>query len=302
MRDHAKEPRFRRPEFQRKLKKASRYTRRAESLDGPRFAVFGILLRSRLAQVFGILFFLTLVYFLVVSPRFLVKKVSLTTPGASPEAVAQVLLALRRERTFLIPRNHLLLLNSRNLFAALQSELPEMKRITYFRRHWPDWIELGIEQREARYVWQSGNNFYFMDQDGIVFARLTNYLPQDYRQDLIVDRGSGGVKVGEQIEVKRHLEFINELKAEWLAQIAQPKIASFAIPGVLSSDIFAKTALGFEVYFDQERDAAVQLANLKLLLNQEIRPETYDGLSYIDVRLPNVAYYCYKDAPCAQNP
>lgn len=300
MRDLTREPRFRGREFRRKLKKASTYTRKAASLEEPRFDALRSLLRSRAVRSLLLLVALAGIYYLVFSSYFLVKKVSVTTEGVQPGAIAEVLQSLRRHRTFFVPKNHILLLTKDSLLEALRTTVPEIKGITYYRRHWPDWIELGIEQREARYVWQSGENFYFIDQDGIPFAKLQNYFPELYTQELIVDRAAADVKLGEQLEAREHLAFIENLKSEWDGQIFQTKIAGFSIPGALSSDVFARTAFGFEVYFDLERGVSAQLSSLKLLLELEIRPETYNGLSYIDVRLPNVAYYCYKDALCAK--
>lgn len=300
MKDHAKEPRFRRPEFQRKLKKASMYSREIGSTEEPGAWYLARMLFSRKAAFLYLLIFLAAVYYLVFSPYFLVKKVALTTAGVKAEAVAAVLQELATQRTFFIPRNHLLLLNSQSFFPVLQKELPEVKRITYFRRHWPDWLEVGIEQREARYVWQSGLNYYFLDQDGIAFAKLPDYLPRLYPQGLIVDRSGAAVKLGQSLKIARQLAFVNELKREWPKAISQTSIASFSVPAVLSGDLFVKTSTGFEVYFDLERPVSDELGSLKLLLAEAIKPETYNGLAYIDVRLPNVAYYCYKDAACAE--
>lgn len=54
----------------------------------------------------------------------------------------------------------------------------------------------------------------------------------------------------------------------------------------------------YTVIFDSTADARKSLEELKLLLSQTT-PERYDQLSYIDLRIPNKAYLCLLNTPCA---
>ena len=150
-----------------------------------------------------------------------------------------------------------------------------------------------------KYVWQSGSDFYLLDQDGVVFQAIASYAPETFSQALIIDTSAAPVTAGEGLSIKPILEFVSRAKDAWQTHINQAGLVHFSVPGGKSQDILVKTTIGFNVLFDLERDPVEQLENLKILLNREILPETHGGLSYIDLRLPHMAYYCYKDAPCA---
>lgn len=283
----ARESRFRKPEFQEKLARARSYER-----DG-RFH-FG----WKRALALGLI--PVIVYYLAVSQRFIVKTAIVSAPGPNAEQIEDVLVRMQNEHLFyVIPKSHILTLSKASLLSEIQQELPEVRSIRIFKKKWPDRVELAIEEREPLYVWQSGINFFLLDQDGVVFQETPSYTPEAFSQILIVDSTQVPVKTGEELPIRSILGFIDQVKKEWSQKINQTNYLHFTVPGVKSQDIFVKTAIGFNVYFDLERDVGEQLENLKLILNQEIGQETYTGLSYIDLRLSHMAYYCYKDAPCA---
>jgi len=60
-----------------------------------------------------------------------------------------------------------------------------------------------------------------------------------------------------------------------------------------------KTEKGFIIKLDIYSDLEKTLSQLKLLL-KEIGEGRMEGLKYIDARLLDKAYVCYKDAKCAQ--
>lgn len=222
-----------------------------------------------------------------------IDEVALETTGIASDAMAESLRQMSQDRIYLIPASHILIINQERLLPYLQKELPQIRTLTKFKRVFPDRIEIAIEERKPLYVWQSKDSFYLLDQDGVVFQKITNYNPAAYSQDLIIDTSGSEVRVGQELKLDKALAFI-----EQTSQIKND-FTSFSLPASKSLDIFAKTSMGYEVYFDLDRSVNIQFANLDLLLSREIKPETLNGLSYIDLRLPDIAYYCYKDAPCA---
>jgi hypothetical protein len=132
-----------------------------------------------------------------------------------------------------------------------------------------------------------------------VYQRLVNYDRLIHPQPVIEDTLRGKVALGENLGIEEVLEFITELNSNWRELISGVDMLGASLPGTKSVDLFVETAAGFQVFFDLKRPAQSQVKNLKLLLDQEIDPATLGGLSYIDLRLPDIAYYCYKDAPCA---
>jgi hypothetical protein len=273
--------RFRNPEFRQKLERARNYER------NPGF-------RKRLSRAVVLACALFVLYYLSVSQRFLI------TQTDSPE-VADVLKRMQKERVFyLIPKNHFLVLTRNSLLAAMQKELPRVRSIKSFKKKLPNALALSIETREALYVWQTGPDFFLLDQDGVIFQKIAAFSPETFSQILVTDTSGAEAKAGDRLAIERDLEFIQQIKNNWANEINQTVFASFALPGLKSEDLILKTQTGYSVYFDLNRSPQTQLSNFHLILSQEIKPETYSGLSYIDLRLPTTAYYCYKDAPCAE--
>lgn len=230
----------------------------------------------------------------------MVREVAVSSEGPSSEQVSDVLKKMSQERIgYVIPGNHMAVLNRSRMLAALQKELPQVRQIKSFKRIYPNKLELVLEERQPFYVWQSGEEFFLLDQDGVIFRELTSYSPQTFSQILITDTSETEVQTGQELEIKKILAFVEEIKNNWALYIPQTSFVSFSISGIKSQDILARTATGYQVYFDMDRKAVKQLSNLKLILDGEINPETYSGLSYIDLRLATIAYYCYQDAPCA---
>ncbi|OGE79197.1 MAG: hypothetical protein A2751_04355 [Candidatus Doudnabacteria bacterium RIFCSPHIGHO2_01_FULL_46_14] len=283
----ARENRFRKPEFQEKLAKARGYERDSR-------------LRFRWKRAAVLALILAIVYFLTVSQRFLVKTAVVSEPGPSAEQIKDVLSRMQNEHLlYVIPKNHILVLNKSSLLSEIQQELPEVRSIKIFKKKWPNGLGLALEEREPIYVWQTGAKYFLLDQDGVVFQEIPTYTPEVFSQILIVDSTVAPVKNGERLPISSILGFIEQIRKDWTTSINQTNYSHFSIPGVKSQDIFARTAIGFNVIFDLEAGPKQQLESLSLILSREIRQETYTGLSYIDLRLSDKAYYCYKDAPCA---
>lgn len=282
--------RFATPRFQEKLVRAREYQRNAaKSKAGFWFFV----------SIAGLLV-LTAGYFLTLSPTFLVKSAVLRGGGLSPEQIEEAILRLNYERVFFVPKNHLILLSRSRMEEFFRQEFPQVRGITFYRRAFPDQIELEIEIRKPSFVWQSGQDFFLLDQEAVAFQKIAGYAPAAYSETLIIDSTVSPVRIGVGLDIPAVLTFTEEASKIWPRKIAQTSLAGYKLAGVKSLDIAAATAVGFEVYFDLNRRADIQLDNLALLLNREINPETLSGLAYIDLRLPDIAYYCYKDAPCAQ--
>lgn len=299
----SKQQRFRRPEFQEKLARARQYQRKSLPVDdGPGMRFFRrIGLGSKILRFAVLVFMLVIGYYLFLSRAFLVSDVSLeeNSPGPGTAEIAGVLRKLGDSRVYLIPENHMLFLSRGKLLSVLQINFPEVREITFFRRSFPNHIALSLEVRKSEYVWQSGQKYYLLDQDGVVFQEVGRYFEAAFPEILIKDGQNREVAVGQKLEIKKILAFIQNLKELWPGYVTQTTFTAFFTPAIQSPDLVAETLAGFRVLFDLDRSASVQLQSLRLLLNETIPAETIPGLSYIDLRLPATAYYCYKDAPCA---
>ena len=297
-----KRKRFRRPEFQQKLERARRFSRQPKQK--PKNKSDRILtalgLKSKSGRALAAAAALAAVYFLTASPYFLVRSASISGLNLRSSQIENFFSKVEQSRVFLVPRNHILLIDKENFSAALKAEFADARRVSRFKRVLPNRLEADVEVRERKYVWQAGNEYFFMDQDGVIFQRVDNYDPALFRQTLVSDSTLQPVQIGEKLNVDKALVFLDAATENWERIVFSPGVVSASLPGTASVDIVISTDAGFDVLFDLNRGALGQLQNLQLLLTQEINPETWSGLKYIDLRLPNVGYYCYRDAECAR--
>ena len=295
--------RFRKPDFQAKLARARTYQRKSSPRPTGSFGrlLFALGLRSKFSKFLILAFLVAAAYYLTISDRFIVTEAILdSTTELTQDQIKATLAKMRHSRTgMIIPSNHILVLDPTKLLSALQHDIPEIRSIKKFKKIFPNKLELSLEKREAIYVWQSGSDFFLLDQDGVIFSKLENFAPDESQKILINDTTARAVAIGEKLPIEKDLNFTVSINELWPKMVTQTTLKSFMLPSLQSSDILAKTDIGFAVYFDTMRSPETQMKNLSSLLNSEIKPETYSGLSYIDLRLSHIAYYCYKDAPCA---
>lgn len=283
--------RFRRPEFQEKLARARKFQRKSEPASHvPRY---------RFALVTLAILCAALIYFFVISPFFLVKQITLIDNHNLQPKISEIMQKLASERYYLVPKNHILLLTKSRVLQELQSEISEIKHLEYYKRIFPDQIAIKLEERKRQYIFSTHEKYYFLDQDGVAFEALLDYEAEINKVPLIIDESGFEINLGENLAISGVLNFLSSLMQDWPIQINGIKIMNFSLPSLEGSDLKVMTETGFVVYFDLKRDTSVQVKNLGYLLNSEIKSETHSGLSYIDMRLPNTGYYCFKDAPCA---
>src|SRR3990167_3802831 len=120
----AHESRFRKPEFKEKLARARTYERRIGNAWWPRYFVLALCLAA--------------IYFLAVSKTFLAVEASVNENGPSAEDVKNSLISLESQRLwYLIPRNHILILDKASLLPELRKSLPEVRSIKTLKKSWP---------------------------------------------------------------------------------------------------------------------------------------------------------------------
>ncbi len=293
--------RFRRPEFQEKLVRARRFARKSEPVPeslGPRF-LKAIGLGKTWVRLLLAAILLTALYFLLVSKVFLVTDALILSGGPPQDELQNALSKLSRQRVYLVPKNHLLIFNKTRALAALQADFPEIRSIESFQRIFPNKAILAITERRPQYIWKTGQDYFYLDQDGVAFQNIASFNAASQTEPVISDETASKVSLGLPFKARALFGFADNLRRVWPQQIFSTGFSEFSLAGVASTELKVKTTAGFVVYFDLGRDAEIQIKNLAYLLNSGIKPETIGGLSYIDLRLPNVGYYCFKDAPCA---
>ena len=162
----------------------------------------------------------------------------------------------------------------------------------------PNTLKIVVEERVPQAIWQTGDDFFFISQDSV----LTEQLPNGYATSTVnflrlVDISAEPALVGEHVETNKLLEFTSQIKAVWPAKTGT-QIHEIQLPSRASPDIFIVSGKSWKVYMDLNANPARQLESLSLILNKEIPPDKLANLAYIDLRLGNTAYYCFRNEPC----
>lgn len=239
-----------------------------------------------------------LIYFLAISPYFVVTKVNVGgNIQLSSEQIQNTLVQGTPKKLGLIPSNHFWFLSKNSSEKKLIVEFPTIKRVTKYKRQWPNKIEIEILERNPGFVIVVNNRSYLIDDEGMVVKELFEPL----QLPKVINQVSDDVKVGEIFNNSKLVGFIMSGSRQWPNKISS-KFTEIRIPGIASTQVQFVSTEGWSVFFDINRSAESQLSSLLLIINNQINPKDRLNLAYIDLRFEKSAYYCFKNSPCEQQP
>jgi cell division septal protein FtsQ len=196
--------------------------------------------------------------------------------------------------------NNWLFLSRNRAEKFLKTKTPQIFSVTAYKRIWPDTIELALEERFPVFVWKAGGEYFNLDKYGTVYESLGSTHATSTEPLVVVDLQQGKQReVGENLDLGDTLGFMRKFQEEWMKKISVP-LAYFEFDGRNKNQFTAVTDKAWSAFVDSTgQDAPILVENLRLLLTQEIGLDKNQNLSYIDLRIPQKAYYCYKNEPCA---
>ena len=148
----------------------------------------------------------------------------------------------------------------------------------------------GGKEREALFDFattREAEDCFYIDKEGIIFEEnppRTGFVISSQEKRT---QGFLGEKVIEKVLLESIFEIQRKLKEGLKINIEEIIILE-------KEKINAKTAEGWEIYFNPTGDIDWQLTKLSLVLEKEIPPERRKDLEYIDLRFGNFAPYKYK--------
>lgn len=254
-------------------------------------------LRSNFLRMLVYLFILIAFYFLVVSHYFVIADVAVSGNQQVKTEDIQNSIILAHGREFLIPANHFLLMTNSHVNKLITSAFPMIKQVNVIKRIWPNKLEVQVEQRNPGFIFQTNNQNYLIDEDGVVIN------PQGATNNLLVvaDEAVENIAVGEQFSNTKLAAFVLSMSKSWPGKI-NSSIKLIKVPSKSSTEVEFVSSEGWIVFFSLNRAVASQLANLAVILAKQVGAENRGRLAYIDLRLPTTAYYCFKNSPCAAIP
>lgn len=206
-----------------------------------------------------------------------------------PQEVERIASEFLKGRTLLIfPRNHPLFLNEKLLVATILERFPKIAGVSIHYRYESHVLELSLKERKPVAYWcKVQETCFLVDATGVIFSETA---PDGGALVLRIYDQTGrnlriGTKVLSDIWMMRLLEIREGLRPEVV-------IPEFIVEeeSIGAHYVRANARDGWYVLFDTNEDPDLSVRHLKTLLAEEVGRRR-NRLDYVDLRVPNRAYY-----------
>jgi cell division septal protein FtsQ len=145
-------------------------------------------------------------------------------------------------------------------------------------------ITIKVAERQPTLNWKTGGIVYLLDANATVISPTT---PAYASLPTVTDSSNLPVKTGEQVAPTQFVTFCAEL-AQLLPGTGY-QIAAMTVPAS-TSEVYVTTTTGLTLKFDTTRPAVGEVNDLKAV-QAELEAANQTPTQYIDLRIPNKAYY-----------
>ena len=248
-------------------------------------------------QVVTVIFVVALVYGVLYSGLLDVRHIVVVgNQSISRDQVEAALDAeLSKRIGYVIPERNIIFLPKKNLTSALMAAFPQIASVNAINRQLPNTIRVQITERTPAFVWRVQSNLYLVGEDGVVSSQISPNQPPDQSLPIITDASNTPVTLGETLPVGQLAFFVEGTKNAW-PSVVPAAISSIVIPARLTREVSFFTVDGWEAKFSIDRSIDDQLRDLARIVSGNIKPGA--SLRYIDLRIANTAYVCFKGDQC----
>jgi cell division septal protein FtsQ len=191
------------------------------------------------------------------------------------------------------PQKNILFLSKSALKKALEKNNLFVNNVAEIQKDFPNSLLVSIVPRYAYYQTQNGINNYQISSDGIItsigFAQEQNSLLK------IEFSKAGDWVVGQKILTDNQALLTKEIIKN-LAKLDGLKATKFYMDSENEQDLAVDTSAGYLIKFDLRTNWQDNENSLKALFT---KIPANSNLAYIDLRVPERAYVCYQNTPCA---
>lgn len=252
-----------------------------------------------------------LLYLVIWSPFFKIKKWSVEGEGFAPTAQAQELVnqALQERIWQIIPKDNLIIFSSKKIISQILADFPEAQSVKVDKDIFKG-IKITIKGRQPAAIWckssadfifvgfqatstdkglslPSSEQCFFADSAGLIFREAPaisgTLLPTFFSQS---EQDFG---VGEQAIASSTLLFSSQLKKQLRGMDIE--LLGFVDGASGSQELVAITNEGWVAYFNVSRSSSAQIKALMALLASDELKTKRASLKYIDLRLASKVYY-----------
>lgn len=203
---------------------------------------------------------------------------------------------------WIFSRHNFFWVHPRELETKLRLEYPLLASASV-TRVFPDRIVIAVTERKRILLWESGEQSYLLDEDGVAHESAQALLPENAPYVLTIgDMSNKGVAFGERVIDAKYELFVlqmDELFPEQLGLVLEPRYTTVSH---FADELRVKTDEGWEAYFSTDIPIESSLNVLRLLFEKELPKAERAKLAYIDLRAENRAYYAYREGEDVGNP
>ncbi len=293
--------RFQHQHFKKQLQDARDYKRHVRQSDQNLFQTFlykiglgGIWARISVAVVIFVTLYLAFI------PSFLtIKEIQINGGPINIQNNAGGSARAYFKKNALFAQNNLLFLSKKRLKDYLLKNNKNIFRIDSIEKKFPHELIINLQPRVAKYLIESTNKNLIVSNDGLIMGQSDSPVASSTESGLISFKISAGLSgtLFEKIFDEKFLEELQTLSLN-LPEITGSHISSFSAEGLNEPDLEVYIDPGYKILFDLKPDLDLTLKRLKILL-QQISPADTAKLYYIDVRIQNRGYICFKKTACA---
>jgi len=163
----------------------------------------------------------------------------------------------------------------------LKSRLLQIKEVRFRKNLWRKQLILVIQEQGTSIVWETNNQRFLVNENGVVYDRAPETTPLITVEDL----KNVPVEQGQRIVTKSFIDFVTSVVANLPRKTAL--MAERIVVPETTFEIEVYTNRSFKLIFDTTRSVDTQLGNLARVLKQIGN----QPLQYIDLRIEDRVYY-----------
>lgn len=196
-----------------------------------------------------------------------------------------------------IPRNNILLVGKKSIEKNILEKYKYAKKVE-IKKDFPDSLSITVEERKFNLVLCGGGECFVIGGDGAAFTKADfekneigeNTLP------VLYDDGNKNFSLGEVVFERDYMDYLSGIKEKIKNELGIEMDRESRTPQIASGDIRAKTAEGWQIYFDKSIPLDKEISMLKIVLENKIDQSQRGELEYIDLRMENKVYYKFRNS------
>lgn len=293
--------------FRQKLKQARGYKRPYKKIPETKVEFFLSMfhLDTFLGKTVAVIVFLALIYIIYI-PNFLrIKTVEIL--GISEVNKPLILKSIEEYFSLnpFIPKRNFLFFSKRGLKNFLAEKNTLVEKVLEINKDFPNKIVIQISERYNKFILQNTNSSYIVSNDGLIVKQLSsedlNNLSTSTLQSLLTlnIKQNNAFYENQKATNDDFFENLNQILNKANSELQNP-ITQISIENFEHPNFEVKTKKNYTIKFDINSDIQKTFEHLALLL-KDIGEDRINGVKYIDMRIKDRGYVCYKDALCASD-